>query len=299
MFRLAEFVSAYRKVDPRRGQSRPCTPLEWIRSRGRVAQQPAGVHLAAKSGDGQDGVQSVENGLALMRIVAHNRRPMKLTALAEQAGIAPSKAHRYLVSFIRQGFVEQDPETGLYAMGPAALEFSISCLATIEPIAIATREAALLCRRTGHTVGVTVWGSFGPTVVRWEQPARPLMVNVGLGSVFPLRRSATGRVFAAFLPEETLRAHREQVHDDDRAPAGESVEAVRRRGLARASGDFMPGLSAFAAPVFDDRARLVLALTVLDYRGLFDHRWSGPTARALREAAERVSQALGYRSPEP
>lgn len=251
--------------------------------------------MAVKPGNARDGVQSVENGLALMRLVAHNRRPMKLTALAEQAGIAPSKAHRYLVSFIRQGFVEQDPDTGLYGMGPAALEFSVSCLATIEPIAIATREATALCARTGHTVGVTVWGSFGPTVVRWEQPPRPLMVNVGPGSVFPLLGSATGRVFAAFLPAETLRAHAGQELEDDRAPAGESVDAVRRRGLARAAGDFMPGLSAISAPVFDDRARLVLALTVLDYRGLFDHRWSGPTADALRESAERVSLALGYR----
>lgn len=251
--------------------------------------------MAGKSAEEQDGVQSVENGLALMRLVANNRRPMKLTALAEQAGIAPSKAHRYLVSFIRQGFVEQDPDTGLYGMGPAALEFSVSCLSTIEPIAIATREATALCERSGHTVGVSVWGSFGPTVVRWEQPPRRLMVNVGLGSVFPLLASATGRVFAAFLPPETLRAHAAQRHEDDRAPVAESVDAVRRRGLARASGDFMPGLSAFAAPVFDDRGRLVLALTVLDYRALFDHRWSGPTAGALRESAERVSVALGHR----
>jgi hypothetical protein len=69
---------------------------------------------------------------------------------------------------------------------------------------------------------------------------------------------------------------------------------VRARGMARARGDFMPGLSAFAAPVFDHRGRMVLAMTVLDYSGDWDHRWTGPIARALRDATARASAALGH-----
>ncbi|MDO9360165.1 MAG: IclR family transcriptional regulator [Polaromonas sp.] len=241
----------------------------------------------------QAGVQSLENGLDLMLIVAHHRRPMKITDVAEQAGITPGKAHRYLVSFMRAGFITQDPETGLYGMGPVALDFSLSCLATIEPISLATRAAERLCVDTGHTVAVSVWGSFGPTVVRWEQPARPIMVNVGLGSVFPLYRSATGRIFSAFMSPHVIKAHAARGEAED-APDGETVDQVRQRGLARAEGDFMDGMSAFAAPVFDDRGRLVLALTVLGYKAGFDHRWSSPIAAALRDTAALLSQTLGH-----
>lgn len=243
----------------------------------------------------QAGVQSLESGLELMLVIAHHRRPMKLTSVAEQAGVSPAKAHRYLVSFIRAGFVTQDPETGLYGMGPVALEFSLSCLATIEPVSLATREAERLCAETGHTAAVSVWGSFGPTVVRWEQPAQPVMVNVGLGSVFPLYRSATGRIFAAYMPQDVIKAYLGQAgHAQSAGDLAESIEQVRQRGVARAEGDFMQGMSAFAAPVFDDRGRLVLTLTVLGYKAGFDHRWSGPVVAALRDAANRLSQTLGY-----
>lgn len=238
---------------------------------------------------------SVEHGLGLMLIVAHNRRPMKITDIAETAGISPSKAHRYLVSCMRAGFIAQDAETGLYGMGPVSLEFSLSCLATIEPISVATAEAAKLCRDVAHTVAISVWGSFGPTVVRWEQPNRPVMVNVGLGSVFPLYRSATGRVFAAFMDPEIIRRYLDAADSLDRRESSkETVEEVRKRGLARAQGDFMGGMSAFAAPVYDDRGRLALVMTVLDYKTNFDHRWRGDTANALRDAAARVSKALGW-----
>jgi DNA-binding IclR family transcriptional regulator len=243
----------------------------------------------------QAGVQSLENGLALVLVLAHNRRPMKLTAVADLAGVSPGKAHRYLVSFVRAGFVTQDPETGLYGMGPVALEFSLSCLATIEPISLAAREAERLCAQTGHTVAVSVWGSFGPTVVRWEQPAHPVMVNVGLGSVFPLYRSATGRIFAAFMPDDLVRDYAARAGQEPEEVQGlETIEQVRRRGIARAEGDFMQGMSAFAAPVFDDRGRLVLSLTVLGYKAGFDHRWSSPVVAALREVASRLSRTLGH-----
>lgn len=243
----------------------------------------------------QAGVQSVENGLDLMLIVAHNRRPMKITDIAEKAGITPSKAHRYLVSFMRTGFITQDSETGLYGMGPVALEFSLSCLATIEPISLATQEAERLCLEVGHTVAISVWGSFGPTVVRWEQPDRPVMVNAGLGSVFPLYRSATGRVFAAFMNPEMIRNYLLSASAVDRSESSkETVEQVRKRGVARAEGDFMEGMSAFAAPVFDDRGRLVLTMTVLDYKTNFDHRWGGDVVKALRASASHVSKTLGY-----
>lgn len=243
----------------------------------------------------QAGVQSVENGLSLMLVVAHHRRPMKLTDIADQAGISPAKAHRYLVSFVRSGFVSQDPETGLYGLGPAALEFSLSCLATIEPISLATKAAERLCVETGHTVAVSVWGSFGPTVVRWEQPSRPIMVNVGLGSVFPLLRSATGRIFAAFMDPALIEGYlRTNRHADQSTQATETLEQVRKRGIARAEGDFMEGMSAFAAPVFDDRGRLVLALTVLGYKASFDHRWTSPILAALRRHATEISRTLGH-----
>ncbi len=232
----------------------------------------------------------------LVLSLAHNRRPMKLTAVAEQAGISPGEAHRDLVCFMQAGFVAQDPETGLYGMGPVALEFSLSCLATIEPISIATQEPQRVCAQTGHTVAICRWGGFGPTVERREQAARPLMIHVGLGSVYPLFRSATGRIFAAFMPPDAVREYAAKVGQDDSEAVGmvETVEEVRQYGMSRSQGSYFPGMRSFAAPAFDHSVRLVLSLTVLGHQENFDNRWDGPVATALREAAIRRSKQLGY-----
>jgi DNA-binding IclR family transcriptional regulator len=279
------------------------------RSQGPLTPRPAQPSRAAKQAANpprrNGGVQSFEVGLALLSLLAHQRRPMKITELAAQAGMAPAKAHRYLASLVRCGYAAQSPDSGLYSTGPAALDFSLSCLSTIEPIEIASAEALELCRRTNHTVALSVWGSFGPTVVRWEQPPRPVMVNIGPGSVFPLLESATGRIFAAFYDEAVIRSHLQRL-DADAATgaeqmagivskeAAETIEQVRKRGMARARGDFMSGLSAFAAPILDYRGRLMMAMTVLDYSRGWDHRWEGATAQALQQAAAKTSASLGH-----
>ncbi len=271
-----------------------------------VVESPLPRRAAAKTPKRRNaGVQSFEVGLSLLSLLAHQRRPMKITALAAQAHMAPAKAHRYLASLVRCGYASQDPDSGLYSTGPAALDFSLSCLSTIEPIEVATAQARELCRAVNHTVALSVWGSFGPTVVRWEQPPRPVMVNIGPGSVFPLLESATGRVFAAYFDEAVVRRHLQRGESSSQGngervagavarKAVETIEQVRKRGMARARSDFMSGLSAFAAPILDHRGRLALVITVLDYSRDWDHRWDGPTATALLETAARISASLGH-----
>ncbi|RTZ45468.1 IclR family transcriptional regulator [Candidimonas sp. SYP-B2681] len=244
----------------------------------------------------QAGVQSVENGLELVLLLAKNRRAMKLTEVAARVGISPAKAHRYLVSFVRAGFVTQDLETGLYGLGPVALEFSLACLATLEPIEIASKEARILSAETGCTVSICVWGSFGPTVVRWNQPTNPVMVNVGLGSVYPLYHSATGRIFAAFMPPEVIRKYvaSTPVGSSGKKTPGETVEEVRKRGMSRSYGQHIEGMASFCAPVFDANGALALSMTILGYKESFDYRWDSPLASMLRDTANRCSKQLGY-----
>ena len=58
----------------------------------------------------QRGIQSVEIGGALLLVLARSRTSMPLRDLAKAAGMTPSKAHPYLVSFSKLGLIFQDPQ---------------------------------------------------------------------------------------------------------------------------------------------------------------------------------------------
>lgn len=251
------------------------------------------------------GIQSVETGGELLRALARTGSSMMLKDLARDAGMPPAKAHPYLVSFAKLGMVEQDPATGRYELGPFALELGLVGMRRLEPVRVASREVAALADRTGQSVALAVWGTHGPTIIRLDESAHPIHVNLRPGTVMSLVHTATGRVFAAYLPpkvteglikvelernSETTPERRTSLKEFDLA-----LTAVRERGIARASGHPIPGINAFCAPAFDHTRNIVLAITLLGPAGTFDASWHSPLARELVKVAESVSTRLGYR----
>ncbi len=254
----------------------------------------------------QRGVQSAEVALGLLRVLVEAGKPMMLRDLAAGGRMPPAKAHRYLVSLAREGLVEQEGSGGLYDLGPYALELALASLARIDPVRIASAALHDLSRRIDETVALAVWGNRGPVFVRWEEPSHPVATNVRVGSVIPVLSSASGRVFAAFLPSNVVDPFiggelRQIAHSrtakgpKTRAEAAALLAQVRRSGMSRVSGDLLSGVGAVSVPVFDHRRHVVLAITAIGDERRFDSSPNGSIARALRETASAVSRRLGYR----
>jgi DNA-binding IclR family transcriptional regulator len=248
------------------------------------------------------GIQSIEIGSTLLVALANHLKPMPLRDLAREAGISVGKAHPYLVSFVKVGFVTQEPATGLYALGPLALQIGLAKLYQLDPVREAAPVISALAASTEQSVAVAVWGNLGPTIVQMVEPV-PMHVNLRVGAVMSVRNTATGRLFASYLPPKMVEnflasdAARLALHEDKkRSKSDFDAELIenRRRGIARTIGDPIPGINAFSAPVFDATGNIVLAITVMGPAASFDSKWDGSVATALRKSCEGISRHLGF-----
>ncbi|RZL93685.1 MAG: IclR family transcriptional regulator [Variovorax sp.] len=261
----------------------------------------------------QRGIQSIEVGGQLLRALVHHGRPMALKDLAREAEMSPAKAHPYMVSFGRLGLIEQDRTSGHYLLGPLALQLGLISLQQANPVHIATPLIAELAQQIGHTVAIAVWGDRGATIVRIAESPAPLHVNMRHGTVFSLTHTASGRLFAAYLPADVVKRLLEDERQREQKgpakvprrgtppaqplPSWKAFEAeiqdVRARGLSRSEGEILPGVSAMSAPVLDHTGAIVLAVTAIGPAAIFDTSWQGEVAGALRACADQVSQRLG------
>ena len=223
-----------------------------------------------------------------------------LKDLAAAAQMAPAKAHRYLVSFMRMGLVEQQAETGLYDLGPFALELGLGALARLDPVATAAPALIRLCQLTGQTTALAVWANRGATIVRWVGADTPVAAGLRVGSVMPLTRSATGLAFASFLPASVTKTFvREELGHNKRNGLEPAVAAdlerllvtTRKNKVARTS-DFIAGICGAAAPVFDHAGTMVLALICLGYARPFEADQKRIVGALQREAMQ-LSARLG------
>jgi DNA-binding IclR family transcriptional regulator len=239
------------------------------------------------------GINSLEVGLRLARVLGELGGAHALKDVAAAAGLAPAKAHRYLVSLIRAGLAEQEPESGRYRLGPFALELGMAALRDIDVLHFGGEVITDLRNDIDETVLLAIWGNKGPVVVRWEESSRPVATNVRAGWVMPLANSATGRCFAAYLAP-SITAPLLQLPSAERKRYAARLDEIRAHGLSRVEGDLLKGVASVAAPVFRHDGAIAAVIAALGPQTAFNVAWEGRIARATKAAAKRLSARLGF-----
>jgi DNA-binding IclR family transcriptional regulator len=210
--------------------------------------------------------------------------------------MAPAKAHPYLVSLGKLGLVAQDA-SGRYGLGPLAMQLGLISLQSLDPVALASPLVEPLAAELGQTVALAVWGNRGATIVRVAEADRPAYVSMRHGTVMSLRDTASGRLFAAHVPRAqlaaALRAEGEPTRIEPALAA--ELQRIRRQGFAHVQGLALPGISAYAVPVFDGSGAIVVALTVIGPSAVLDGADAKRVTPALMSAAAGLSAQLGYR----
>ena len=206
------------------------------------------------------GIGSVDIAMSVLRVFATSTGAMSLKEISDRTGLATSKLHRYLASLVAQGMVSQKERSGRYDLGPLAAELGLAALGRSDFVNRTAAALPDLVERAGCTAMLSVWGSNGATIVRWERARNHIVTTLGLGTVMPLLESATGRVCLAYLPETlTLPT----LSPQDRTRAQELRKEVRAFGYSAVGGDFIPGLYALAAPVTNWQGETEAVVTLI------------------------------------
>ena len=227
--------------------------------------------------DAPGGIQSLDAALRVLSALATQPGAAGVSELARACGMPVSKVHRYLASFAHAGLVRQNGRSGTYDLGPAARELGLAAIARNDIVNGAGDHLAELPSRTGLTALLAVWSEGGPTVVRWERAASPVVTSFGLGTTLPLLSSATGRAFLAFLPRHLTAAlaavdldraeHNPALLADLRTgdvdPVSDLVAEIRASGTASVDGRYIPGLAALAAPILNWQGEAEAVVTLI------------------------------------
>lgn len=259
--------------------------------------EPAGAGAEFARG----GIQSVDAALVVLRELSRMRGTASLSELARRCAMPSSKVHRYLASFINAGFVAQRVRSGTYELAKGALTLGLAAMTRLDLVNQAADRLEEIVDKTGALAMLTIWGNQGPTVVRLHRDSSLVITSIGLGMVFPLLNSATGRVFMAygqaravspFVAAEIARAKALHLEWPDLVPSTAAVETlcdrIRGDGYASVDGRFIPGLNAISAPVLNWQGEAEAAITLASGdAGLI--KPDSPALAALIELSRQVS----------
>lgn len=242
------------------------------------------------------GIQSIEVGIDILKKIAGAGKPLSITEIAVLCDTSKSKLHRYLTSFIKTGILEKSQDAK-YTLGTELILLGLKASQKLSIQDIAAPHLMDIKEILNETAALAIWGENGPFFVRWEENNRPINIGIKSGSQVSLTTSATGRVFAAFLPDKKTENKINQELESfsiTQEQFQKIIQITKSDGYSYVNSTYLPGISAIACPIFDSSSNLVAALTVVGLESTLDTSDTSKAIELLKEKAILLSKLLGW-----
>jgi DNA-binding IclR family transcriptional regulator len=227
-----------------------------------------------------------------LNVLATAQNELALSEIARRTDTGRSTAHRYLQSLVKEGLAQQDPVSGFYSLGPAALNIGIAALRRVDAVDIAARHMKHLALEHAMSGGVAIWTDRGPTLVRWYRSAYFSINPLALGDILPVDNTACGLVFQAFLSPAQIDAARRQqpAHFRGAPPDAAVLEDINRSCWAEMTSHLLSNVTGQAVPIFDAQQQIVCVVTTITDLGQLH---APDDRKALFREACLINQATG------
>jgi IclR family transcriptional regulator, KDG regulon repressor len=237
--------------------------------------------------------------------VANHPDGTTLGELAKELNASRSTLHRFLMSLVDAGYVEQDA-AGRYRLGLRVLRLASSLLGGLPFRTAARAELGALVMATGETAQACMLD--GPEVVYVDEidSPHPLRLNTHVGTRLPAHSTAVGKAILAFLPDDERRPlvgwglqARTARTITDPLQLLDVLADVEALGYAVDDEEDMVGVRCVAAPVFDMRHVVVGSVGIAGPSARLDLADMPRKAQIVVETARRISARLGAGRPDP
>ena len=264
--------------------------------------EPSEPEVDLADARGSQTVAAIERAADILLYFTRVDTPdLGITDIANGLKVSKAAVHRVLASLRSRDLIHLDVDTRRYSLGPAALILGLSALNKVDVRKLALEEMRKLSAETDETATLSVRSGMSRVYVDQVTPQRPYMIAVSIGKQYPLHAGSSSKAFLAFLPEDEIEQylagsleHVTSSTQTDRNKLREDLKHIRERGWADSAGERQSGAASVAAPVFDDRGRVIAVLSVC-----------GPVERFMPEqrmcverllaATGRLSTTMGYR----
>ncbi len=228
------------------------------------------------------GTQSIDRACDLLIRVIDSEQPQTLTELVSATGLAKGTTSRILNALERAGLLGRS-HLGGFIPGPVLNQYAVAGGAYAALVKSVTPAMERIAAKTKETVSLAVIGIEGVDNIAQVEGDYILGSRNWVGESVPRHCSAAGKVLMALAgasaPQELIARTAQTITDPKLLD--QELRKVSERGYAVIRNELEPGLVAIAVPVYNDKGKVVAALSV-----------TGPAERIAPEAETRISALM-------
>ncbi|HEV7898568.1 MAG TPA: IclR family transcriptional regulator [Planosporangium sp.] len=215
-----------------------------------------------------DFVQSIERGLAVIRVFDADNPELTLSEVAKATGLARAAARRFLHTLVQLGYMRTDGRR--FSLRPKILELGYSYLSSLSLPEVALPHMEQLVECVHESCSVCVLDGDEVVYVARVPTKRIMRIAISVGTRFPAFATSMGRVLLAGQSDEWLDGYLCSVKlpaltEHTITEPGQlrtELTRIRRQGWALVDQELEEGLRSIAAPIRGGDGRTVAAINV-------------------------------------
>jgi DNA-binding IclR family transcriptional regulator len=244
-------------------------------------------------------VPALEKGLDILELLADTPRGLTQTEIANRLDRSVSEIFRMIACLRHRGYLATVADGDRYMLTSKLFELSHRHPPMKRLLTEAMPLMNELARTLDQSCHLTVYHGGAQLVVAQVDSLGGMGFSVRMGARIDILQSASGYVLIAcqapLITERMLAEYRGAVARKDLGAMRKVLDGVRRRGYAEMDSVQVRGVRGISFPVrtFDGNAVAALAVPYLEQLDDPNRKSLDQAREALREAAGRLSLAIG------
>ncbi len=247
-------------------------------------------------------IQSVQRATDIISLFCKSPQRLGITEIAAALKLNKGTVWGLVTTLEQQQFLQQDPATRKYGVGPKLFELGMVYVSNLEINVKGARPAQSLAARTGLNARIGILDNGSVLITFLAVPRAEDYMSHQIGPRTPAYCSAIGKAVLANFEPAQLKEYLQNVdlvrHTRttivNRKQLRTELEETRKRGYSITREEMIPGLAALGAPIFGVNHELVGAISISESPGIVLGKRMEELGYELMRTAASISREMGY-----
>jgi DNA-binding IclR family transcriptional regulator len=249
-------------------------------------------------------LNSIEKALEILQAFTPYNHEMGTGEISQKLRLHKATASRILRTLADKGFLQQDPETKKFTLGPAASDIGRAYNSSLSSnlVQLAKPHIDDLRSSLEETVVLEILSGMGTVMAYVAEGPQRVRIAGTVGDRLPVHAAAGAKAILAFSPpdmverfigDELLQLTPNTITSSKTYKRG--LEEIRSRGYSFDNEEIDIGINAVGVPIFNRDGKAVAAVVVAGPAQRITWEEDSPIVRGIKETAAGISERLHHR----
>ena len=253
--------------------------------------------------DSSYSIPTIRKAFSVIKSISKNNNGSTLTDIVNEIEAPKSSVFKILYSLMNENIIEKKDDR--YYLGNMLIHYGLHTLAQRDIKTVSNPYLYSLMEATGETAHAAIPVGMKSMLLDVVLTTHPISFSSPVGSLFPMYCTSHGKTFLAYTDNFTIDEYLENndlIKRTDKTIVSaydlkNEIKIIREQGYSMDEIEFEEDIRCCAAPIMDNSGKCIAAIGVTSTTITFTKERVPEISEAVKDAAHRISNEMGYRQP--